>query len=521
MQRLIAITLPLVAILLLGLAVSEIPEPTPGVTPPVAPFAATVPNPEPWPELLALWYQQLGAPLPGESYGHLVLRAAQLQLDKPYLLPPQTDGPELLTVDLNGFECVTLVESSMAVASCTHQGTPDQACFERELRGLRYRDGELDGYGSRLHYFSEWLDEQVLQGRADALTAALGGQAVPFTFDYMSKRAHRYPALSDPQVAERVVQVERQLSATPRWMLGQDAITPIHSQLQDGDIVAVVGTRPGLFIRHVGLVDMGADGLPRLLHASSHLRRVTVTKGSIGNYINWNDNRVGVVVIRPIAPGEPEEVLVCAPGVPGCTCEDSSSGPVCFPAFEASIEPLSDSLRQEMTGLSWREGCPVHLDDLRHIRLTHWTFDGEIARGELVVAATVADSMVRIFASIYAARFPIERMERVDRYGADDDRSMDANNTSAFNCRTVSGSTHWSQHAYGAAIDINPIQNPWVRGGQVDPPLGAPWIDRGEVRAGMLIEGDAVVRAFTTAGWGWGGGWSSSKDYQHFSESGR
>ncbi len=538
MQRPFVITLPLIAVLLLGQAdpSAEPVEPTatdlsgtvdpfadapasgdatPAPKPP--PFMATVPDPEPWPELLEAWYTELGATLPSERFGELLLRASKLQLDRPYLLPPQTDEDELLRVDLNGFECVTLVESAMAVARCTWQETPDQACFEAELRNLRYRDGEIDGYGSRLHYFSEWLDEQVEQGRAAPMTEALGGEAVPFTFDYMSKRAHRYPALADPAVHERIVQVERQLSASPRPMIPQESIQPIHGELVDGDIVAIVGTRPGLFIRHVGLVEKGDDGLPRLLHASSHLRRVTVTKGSIGNYINWNDNRVGIVVLRPTAPGDRDEPIACAPGVVGCTCD----GADCFPAFEATVEPLSAELRDEMTGLSWREGCPVHLDDLRHIQLTHWDFYGNLRRGELIVAAHAADAMVRIFERVYDARWPIERMERVDRYGASDDRSMDANNTSAFNCRTVAGTSRWSQHAYGTAIDINPIQNPWVRGSQVDPPLGVHWVHREGDKPGMLIEGDPVVRAFDAEGWGWGGRWTKSKDYQHFSESGR
>jgi hypothetical protein len=110
----------------------------------------------------------------------------------------------------------------------------------------------------------------------------------------------------------------------------------------------------------------------------------------------------------------------------------------------------------------------------------------------------------------------------VEVYRADDDRSMAANNTSAFNCRRVSGSSSWSEHAFGRAIDINPVRNPYVtRGGRVSPPAGRAYVNRAGRAAGMIYAGDVVVRAFAAAGWRWGGHWSSSRDYQHFSATGR
>jgi hypothetical protein len=139
----------------------------------------------------------------------------------------------------------------------------------------------------------------------------------------------------------------------------------------------------------------------------------------------------------------------------------------------------------------------------------------------MVVATEVADDVLGAFARIYDEGFPIERMRLIDDYGADDDRSMAANNTSAFNCRRGTGSTSWSEHAYGRAIDINPVQNPYVRSTQVLPPAGTAYRDRSLWRLGMIREGDAVVRAVDAAGWGWGGRWISFKDYQHISANGR
>lgn len=170
---------------------------------------------------------------------------------------------------------------------------------------------------------------------------------------------------------------------------------------------------------------------------------------------------------------------------------------------------------------SWREGCPLHWNDLTVIRVAYWGYDGARHVGDIVVRDSVAVDIRGAFRSIYDQRFQIRRIHPVDVYGADDDRSMAANNTSGFNCRRVSGTSVWSEHSYGTAIDINPIQNPWVKGSSVDPPAGRDWTDRSSVTPGMITDGDVVVRAFAAKGWKWGGHWQSSKDYQHLSLSGR
>jgi hypothetical protein len=187
------------------------------------------------------------------------------------------------------------------------------------------------------------------------------------------------------------------------------------------------------------------------------------------------------------------------------------------PRFRARIEPAPAERMTE----SWRPGCPVALKDLRLLTLTHWGFDGEVHRGELVIHAEQAHAVKEAFRTLFKARFPVKRMRLVDVYGGDDDRSMAANNTSGFNCRTVEGSSSWSEHAYGRAIDINPIQNPAVQDGRVSPPAGARYLDRSRRARGLIRADDAVVRAFASIGWGWGGYWTSFKDYQHFSATGR
>ena len=188
------------------------------------------------------------------------------------------------------------------------------------------------------------------------------------------------------------------------------------------------------------------------------------------------------------------------------------------PDFASSVRPVS---RDEL-GVSWRDGCPVPVEDLRLLTVRHWTMAGAVADGRLVVHRDQAGALHGVFEAIFAARFPISAMVPVTAYGADDGASMAADNTSAFNCREVAGSPGvWSQHSYGRAIDINPLRNPWVRGDAVDPPTGSRFADRSLDEPGMIRPGDAVTSAFAAIGWGWGGNWRSVKDWQHFSANGR
>lgn len=173
-----------------------------------------------------------------------------------------------------------------------------------------------------------------------------------------------------------------------------------------------------------------------------------------------------------------------------------------------------------MTGVSWQPGCPVSLGQLRLLRLSYWGFDNAAHLGEMVVNASAVASVTQAFRQLFAARFPIRQMRVVDYFGGDDERSMLADNTSAFNCRKVPGTTTWSQHAYGLAVDVNPFENPEIRDGNADPPAAAAWADRSRSSPAMIREGDAAWRAFRAVGWWWGGDWHSLKDYMHFSANG-
>jgi len=194
--------------------------------------------------------------------------------------------------------------------------------------------------------------------------------------------------------------------------------------------------------------------------------------------------------------------------------------------FRAAISPIDDATRAHMTGRSWRDdpACP-RFDELHVIRMSYWGFDDCVHDGELVVNATVAEDVVVAFERIFAARFPIGGMQRIDAFDADDHASMAANNCSAFNFRFIettvgSATPRLSQHSYGLAIDLNPVQNPWVRNDAVLPVDGTVYLDRDDVRPGMIVRPGPVIAAFESIGWQWGGEWNDYQDYHHFSAHG-
>lgn len=193
-----------------------------------------------------------------------------------------------------------------------------------------------------------------------------------------------------------------------------------------------------------------------------------------------------------------------------------------FPAFQGAVATLTAAERKAMTGPVWRKGCPVGFGDLRAVQAAHVGFDGEAKAGTLVVHRRYAAATLRVLERLYEARFPIRRMHPIERYRGSDHRSIEAGNTSAFNCRAVTGGSRWSEHAYGRAIDINPLENPYVtRAGTTSHAKSRPYLNRKRVRPGMATEGSIAVRAFAAAGFKWGGHWSGIKDYQHFSPTGK
>jgi hypothetical protein len=187
------------------------------------------------------------------------------------------------------------------------------------------------------------------------------------------------------------------------------------------------------------------------------------------------------------------------------------------PRFVGTVSPVS---RTDLR-YSYRPGCPVGPAQLRLVRVSYWGFDNRAHLGSIVVRSTAARDIVSVFRRLYASRFPIRRLRPIDAYRASDAKSMAADNTSGFNCRyaIAGGPRRWSSHAYGLAVDVNPVENPYLDRGIVRPAAGRRYLDRSHRRPGMAFVGGALERAFAAVGWSWGGNWSSP-DYQHFSATG-
>lgn len=182
-----------------------------------------------------------------------------------------------------------------------------------------------------------------------------------------------------------------------------------------------------------------------------------------------------------------------------------------------SAAPLTDEIIETITGVSWKENDQVPLDALSLLTLSYIGFDGKRYTGQMIASAQVGGELTDIFRELYEGGFPIERMQLIDAYGADDNASMADNNTSAFCYREIDGTDILSNHSFGTAVDINPVQNPYVRGDLVQPEESRAYLERQDVRPGMIVPGDVCYNAFTSRGWSWGGEWTGGvTDFQHF-----
>lgn len=222
--------------------------------------------------------------------------------------------------------------------------------------------------------------------------------------------------------------------------------------------------------------------------------------------------------VKP-APASTEAAIEADPApVPGepATTATPTTQPPAEAGFEFAVGPVDAATRAKM-GKTWSAGCPVPIEDLRHVTVTHYGFDGAVHQGEFVIAADVADTLRAPFRRIFELRYPIQVLNVTNGEDVPWDESA------AFNCRKKVGDrSQWSEHSYGRAIDVNPVQNPYVSASSIVPDDGRAYADRSRTDAGVLHEGDPVVTAFEVAGWHWGGTWTGrTHDYMHFSTTGQ
>ena len=184
------------------------------------------------------------------------------------------------------------------------------------------------------------------------------------------------------------------------------------------------------------------------------------------------------------------------------------------PVFTAT--PIPPEVERRMRGVSYPEDAEIQLAELRYLRLSYVDFDGQDQVGEMVCNRAVAEDLLAIFRGLYEARYPIRSIRLIDDFDGDDEASMAADNTSCFNYRRKTGMRELSKHALGLAVDINPLENPYVRSGRVKPAGAAPYADRSQAFPHKIDKNDLCYKLFRERGFTWGGAWRSVQDYQHF-----
>lgn len=195
---------------------------------------------------------------------------------------------------------------------------------------------------------------------------------------------------------------------------------------------------------------------------------------------------------------------------------DDAEDTVMIGSFVFASQPIPEEVETRMRGRSLPASAKISMNQLRYLTLPYYDFDGNIQKGEMVCNKAIAHDLLCIFKTLFSQAYPIYSMRLVDDFDADDEASMQANNTSCFNYRYISGTRILSRHAYGMAVDINPLQNPCIRGKQIQPSTAEEFVDRSKDFPHKIDKDDYCKEVFTTYKFRWGGNWRRIKDYQHF-----
>lgn len=428
----------------------------------------------------------LGSLEPEQSTAQNMLLAGNMLLGQPYVAGTLDElERETTCLYLTRTDCILFVETCLNLAR-TARCRGNFLDFALMVQHSRYRYGQPSDYMERLHYTTEWIRHNEARGILKDVTLECGGRVYGHPINYMSGHPDSYPGLG-PSIKE----IEQNLNSRPFTYIPKSDVAGL--KLLPGDIICFVTTIEGLDIQHVAL-HIG-DG--RFMHASNLLKKVAVDERTVSEYCFSSKTIAGIKVVRAtdtFVPGDK----------------------VASDASYFTDSPIPDYIFSLMQGRSYKPECMLGRDGLRYLTVLHKDRKGETRIGELVVGSGISAQVLDIFRELYASSYPIEKIRLIDYYNADDEQSMADNNSSAFNYRTIAGSNVPSKHALGIAVDINPLYNPCVNDGNVQPASGKPYAERSADFPYKLVKGDACHRAFLERGFKWGGSWRSTKDYQHF-----
>ena len=234
------------------------------------------------------------------SYGNLVAAIARLFIHKPYKTNTlEQSGREKLTVNLAAFDCTTFVETVLALARCVDSGKISTNTFRKQLKSIRYRQGKINGYSSRLHYISDWIRDNEKMKFITDISKNLGGKPHRKKIHFMTAHHASYPALHNKTQSDRMLAVEKNLSRRVLYILDKDTVGTQTAKIKNGDIVAFAADQAGLDVAHVGFAVREGKSL-RLLHASKNEGRVVISKETIVSYLQSNKNFIGIIIAESI-----------------------------------------------------------------------------------------------------------------------------------------------------------------------------------------------------------------------------
>jgi hypothetical protein len=233
-------------------------------------------------------------------FGDVIVDIGRRFIEKPYRAGTlEGPGKERLVVDTSGFDCTTFVEIVLALARCADGGKITRSAFRQKLQSLRYRQGKINGYASRLHYFTDWIYDNKKMGFITDLSKQLGGNRQQKKINYMTRHRAQYPALHDHTQLTELLSVEKKLSRRFFYMLDEDTLNKNKGQIKNGDIIAFASKRKGLDVAHVGFAFWKGKSL-RLLHASQAEGRVVISQKTLVSYLKSNRSFTGVIVAKYI-----------------------------------------------------------------------------------------------------------------------------------------------------------------------------------------------------------------------------
>lgn len=234
--------------------------------------------------------------------GEAVAAFGQHFLGAPYVGHTlETSGDEHLVINLQEFDCMTFVENMLALARCVKSGERGFDAFQKQLTAIRYRSGVIDGYPSRLHYFSDWVKDNVQKGIVEDLTRKLGGRSYRKAVNFMTTHTESYRQLERKDFVQRIAKRENVLSRERHYCIPPNRIARIQDRLQNGDLIGTTTSMKGMDVSHTGMV-LRQDTVVRFMHAPLSGKKVLVSEGSLAEYVTGIPSHTGIVVLRPLEP---------------------------------------------------------------------------------------------------------------------------------------------------------------------------------------------------------------------------